>query len=169
MKLTRFFCLSIFLIFTCVDFASAKPNNPYKFVVEGFDWGAAVNKVILTLDDTTSKVNLTDYIVLAVRKSNIAEIPTDQSSGKREVVTAYISDQNGTKIKTGKFITLVLAVGPQLPISSPIQYFRGKGNVWVDYKLSVIQSKTQQVWDTNIGKIMPLVDQFNLIGTYKYN
>jgi predicted esterase len=169
MKLTRFFCLSIFSIFTCVHFANAKPNNPYKLVVEGFDWGAAVNKVILTLDDTTSKVNPTDYIVLAVRKSNIAEIPTDQSSGKREVVTAYISDQNGTKIKTGKFITLVLAVGPQLPISSPIQYFRGKGNVWVDYKLSVIQSKTQQVWDTNIGKIMPLVDQFNLIGTYKYN
>jgi poly(3-hydroxybutyrate) depolymerase len=169
MKLTRFFCLSIFSIFTCVHFANAKPNNPYKLVVEGFDWGAAVNKVILTLDDTTSKVNPTDYIVLAVRKSNIAEIPTDQSSGKREVVTAYISDQNGTKIKTGKFITLVLAVGPQLPISSPIQYFRGKGNVWVDYKLSVIQSKTQQVWDNNIGKIMPLVDQFNLIGTYKYN
>ena len=76
---------------------------------------------------------------------------------------------DGDKIKIGKHITLVLAVGPNLPIGSPIQYFRSKGNQWIDYQLTIINNKSQQVWDNSIGKIMPLVDQFNLQGKYKHN
>ena len=146
-----------------------KPTGTYKLVIEGFDWGPAVNKVILTLDDTTSLVSPGEFVVFASRKSFVGEIAKDQSSGQRSVVFAYVSDEDGDKIKVGKHTTLVLAVGPNLPIGSPIQYFRGKGNQWIDYQLTIINNRSQQVWDNSIGKIMPLVDQFNLQGKYKYN
>lgn len=148
---------------------NAKPTGSYTLVVEGFDWGAGVNKVILSLSDTTSAVNASEFSVFASRKSNAGPITEEQSSGKREIVGAYVSDPTGNRVKTGKNITLVLAVGPQLPISFPIQYFRSKGNVWVDYQLTIIHTKSQQVWDSPTGKLMPLVDQFDVTGKYKFN
>lgn len=156
------------LLFALLAFCSyAKPTGTYKIVVEGFDWGAGVNKVILALNDTTSKVNAADYTVLANRKSSTGPIADPEN--KREIVTAYVSDENGARVKTGKNITLVLSVGPQIPISSPFQYQRSKGNVWVDYSLTIVQTKSGQVWDTSTGKIMPMIDQFDLTGKYTFN
>jgi predicted peptidase len=156
------------LLFALVALCSyAKPSGTYKIVVEGFDWGAGVNKVILTLNDTTSKVNAADYTVYASRKSSTG--PIADPDNKRDIVTAYVSDENGARVKTGKNITLVLSVGPQIAISSPFQYQRSKGNVWIDYSLTVIQPKTGQVWDTSTGKMMPLIDQFDLTGKYVFN
>ncbi len=156
------------LLFALLAFCSyAKPTGTYKIVVEGFDWGAGVNKVILALNDTTSKVNAADYTVFASRKSSTGPIADPDT--KREIVTAYVSDENGSRVKTGKNITLVLSVGPQISISSPFQYQRSKGNVWVDYSLTIVHPKTGYVWDTSTGKIMPLIDQFDLTGKYTYN
>lgn len=158
----------ILLFLSLLAFSSlAKPTGTYKIVVEGFDWGAGVNKVILALNDTTSKVNPADYTVFASRKSTTG--PIADENNKREIVTAYVSDEKGEKVKTGKNITLVLSVGPQLPISSPFQYLRSKGNVWVDYSLTIVHPKTGYVWDTSTGKIMPLIDQFDLTGKYTYS
>lgn len=157
----------ILLFLSLLAFSSlAKPTGTYKIVVEGFDWGAGVNKVILALNDTTSKVNPADYTVFASRKSTTG--PIADENNKREIVTAYVSDEKGEKVKTGKNITLVLSVGPQLPISSPFQYLRSKGNVWVDYSLTIVHPKTGYVWDTSTGKIMPLIDQFDLTGKYTH-
>ena len=163
----------LWIIFSATTFYAKantpKPTGSYRQVIEGFDWGPAVNKVILSLDDTTSYVNPGDYLVLASRKSSVGEIAKEQSSGQRNVVFAYVSDERGDKVKTGKYITLVLAVGPNLPIGSPIQYFRGKGNQWIDYQLSIINNKSQHVWDNSIGKIIPLVDQYSLQGKYTHS
>ena len=165
MHMKKSFLLSLMLMLTMSVFG--KPTGTYKMVVEGFDWGAGVNKVILQLNDTTSKVSPKEYQVLASRKTATGPIADEQNV--RDIVSAYVSDEQGNRVKTGKNITLVLAVGPQLPISSPIQYLRAKGNVWVDYSLTVIHTKSQQIWDTPTGKIMPLVDQFDLTGKYTYN
>ena len=158
----------ILLLLSLFAFSTiAKPTGTYKIVVEGFDWGAGVNKVILALNDTTSKVNAAEYTVYASRKLSTGSIADPDT--KREIVTAYVSDENGARVRTGKNITLVLSVGPQLPISSPFQYLRSKGNVWVDYSLTIVQPKTGQIWDTSTGKIMPLIDQFDLTGKYVFN
>lgn len=167
MKKLRYLLLLPLLIFTLVGLA--KPGGSYKIVVEGFDWGAAVNKVILSLPDTTSSALSHEFTVFASRKSNHGPITEENAHGKREVMSAYVSDENGKRQKTGKYITLNLAIGPHLPISSPIQYFRGKGNVWIDYQILVVNHKSQQVWDNSTGKIMPLIDQFDLTGKYRYN
>jgi len=157
LSIMLFFCLSVL----------GKPTGTYSYVVEGFDWGAGVNKVILHLADTTSKVSASEYQVFASRKSAAGPIADLQNT--RDIVTAYVSDEQGNRVKTGKNITLVLAVSPTSPITSPIQYLRGKGNVWVDYAMTVMHTKSQQVWDTPERKIMPLVDQFDLTGKYTFS
>ena len=162
--LLTFFCSCLHL-----TFANPDPQaGTYKMVVEGFDWGPAVNKIILSLPDTTSKVNAADYIVYVQRNLAGTTIPAEQSSGKREVISAYISTETGDRIKTGKHITLVLSVGPSLPIASPFQYVRVKGNLWVDYNLTIMQTKTQQIWNKANGKIMPLIDEFDLSKKFSY-
>lgn len=165
----------VLLCFILFDFVvSAQKNYPkstgeYKQVVEGFDWGPAVNKVILSLDDTTSQVNSTDFSVFVTRKSSDGKISADQSSGQRSIVTAYISDDHANRVTTNKYITLVLAVGPNLPLGSPFQYSGAKGNQWVDYQFNIIKNKTLEIWNKSTGKIMPLVDQYNLKGKFTYN
>jgi predicted peptidase len=155
-----------FMLFFCLS-VLGKPTGTYSYVVEGFDWGAGVNKVILHLADTTSKVMASEYQVFASRQSAAGPITDLQNT--RDIVTAYVSDEQGNRVKTGKNITLVLAVSPTSPITSPIQYLRGKGNVWVDYAMTIMHTKSQQVWNTPERKIMPLVDQFDLTGKYTFS
>jgi poly(3-hydroxybutyrate) depolymerase len=154
--------------------AQSSVNNSgiYTSVIEGFDWGPAVSKVILTLADTTSVVKKKDYNVSVQRKTNVANINPERATGERTVVFAYVSDNKGNRIKTGKFITLVLMVGPDLPIGSPIEYLRQNNqarNQWIDYKLTITNTVSNQVWDKESGRIMPLIDQFDISGKFKYN
>jgi predicted esterase len=162
-------CFTLFSVVLFAQKSYPKSTGEYKQVVEGFDWGPAVNKVILSLDDTTSRLNISDFSVFVTRKSSEGGILADQSSGERNIVTAYISDDQANKVAIGKYITLVLTVGPNLPLSSPFQYSWKKGNQWVDYQFNIINHKNLDVWTKSIGKIMPLIDQFDLKGKFTYN
>jgi predicted peptidase len=144
-------------------------SGEYTLVIEGFDWGPAVNKVILHLGETVKETNPSEFAVYASRKSSDGEISPATSSGTRSVVYAYISDAHGNRAETGSFVTLILGVSPIQAIGSPIQYFRSKGNVWIDYQLTVVQTSTGKVWNSEKSRIMPLVDQFDLQGKFKYS
>jgi poly(3-hydroxybutyrate) depolymerase len=144
-------------------------SGEYTLVIEGFDWGPAVNKVILNMGEPVKETNSSEFAVYASRKSDDGEISPATSSGSRSVVYSYSSDAKGNRTESGQFVTLILGVSPIQAIGSPIQYFRAKGNVWIDYKLTVVQTSTGKVWDTEKGRIMPLVDQFDLNGKFKYN
>ena len=170
-KFNSFLFLPFILFSVAVSAQKSYPKSTgeYKYVVEGYDWGPAVNKVILSLDDTTSKVNATDFTVLVTRKSSEGEMAPEQSAGQRTILSAYISDAQANKVSNGKYITLILAVGPQISIGSPFQYSWKKGNQWVDYQFNVVKNKTLEVWNKSNGKIMPLIDQFDLKGKYTYN
>lgn len=57
-------------------------------------------------------------------------------------------------------------------MDAPIQFFFSEGcngNQWVDYKLTITHTETQRVWDTEGDRIIPLVDEFDLTGEFKYN
>ncbi len=145
-------------------------SGEYRLIIEGFDWGPGVSKTILSMPEMVSSANAEDFTVTVSRSSTIGEIPAAQSSGNREVWRAYVSDSEGNALKEGKHVTLILAVAPFMPLSSPIQYFRGNGgNKWIDYKLNIKNSKTGQVWDQEIGRTRPLLDKFDLSGKFKYN
>ncbi|MFD2201967.1 prolyl oligopeptidase family serine peptidase [Shivajiella indica] len=149
----------------------ANTQGDYRWVVEGFDWGPAVNKVILSLAENTKEAQAAHYQVYANRFLDGVEIPAENASGMRSVVYAYISDEKGNRLEEGKNITLVLGVSPAMPLGSPFQYTRinNRGrNYWVDYRLTIIHTKTGQVWNNPVGKIMPLVDDFDLTGKFSY-
>jgi len=144
-------------------------SGEYTLVIEGFDWGPAVNKVILSMGEPVKETNPSEFAVFASRKSDDGEISPATASGTRSVVYSYISDAKGNRTESGQFVTLILGVSPIQAIGSPIQYFRAKGNVWIDYKLTVVQTSSGKVWDTEKGRMMPLVDQFDLNGKFKHS
>jgi len=170
----RNYALIIVLICSSLLMANAEkypavdPENvgEYQLVVEGFDWGPGVSKVILSLSGAVKEASADDFTVLVSRKTDLGEIPASMINGEREVMQAFVSDARGNHVEEGKYITLTLAVAPFKPLGSPIQYFSGKGNNWVDYRLTIIQKTSQQIWNKESGRIIPILDEFDLSGKF---
>ena len=154
-----------------------QPKSPiidgeYTAVIEGYDWWPAVSKVVLALNEKVTSVNKYDFTVTVKKTSEIGELTEESAIGKREIVYAYVSDKDGNIIEKGNCITLVLQVDPDLPIGSPMYYFYNdtlQGNVWVDYNMTITNTKSGDVWTHEVGKIRPLVDKFDLSGTFEYD
>ncbi|MCK4989586.1 MAG: hypothetical protein KAS29_03835, partial [Bacteroidales bacterium] len=154
---------------------SPDPENnaggKYTLVVEGYDWGPGVSKVILSMGETVSRVNPQDYTVKVERSTECVDLKGEAASGERSVIHAYVSDEHGSITKSGSYVTLVLFVSPRLPLSSPFKYVRNdlcRGNVWVDYRMAITHKTTKQVWDTESDRVSKIVDKFDLSGSYMY-
>jgi hypothetical protein len=150
---------------------AAARGGRYTIVVEGFDWGAGVSKVILATDKPVTSASARDYTVAVKRRTDCGELPPGQAEGERVVLDAYASDAKGVRRDGGDSITLVLAVAPGWPVGSPLAYFRGdkcRGNVWIDYQVTAIEKTSGRVWDTPAGRISPIVDRFDLSGRFEY-
>jgi len=146
-------------------------GGTYSLVVEGFDWGPGVSKVILSMGETVSAVNPKDFAVKAERSTDCVDLKGEAASGERTIIHAYVSDEHGNNLDSGTYVTLVLFVSPRLPIGSPFQYARNNkcnGNVWVDYRMTITHLTTKQVWDTESGRVSKIVDKFDLSGSYTY-
>ncbi len=151
--------------------AHAQSSSGYILVVEGYDWGPAVSKVIVALDAPSTNVDFREFTVAVTRSSDCATIPDALKNGNRTVVFAYVSDVQGKRLPQGSHATLVLAVAPNMPLSSPFQYSQtGKcrGNSWVNYQVSVTNTKTNQVWNKEKVRLRPGIDEFDLTGKYEY-
>lgn len=147
-------------------------GGKYTIVVEGYDWGAGVSKVILALDETVLQAKAGDFAVSVKRHTDCTDLPADQAQGERVVIDAYVSDARGQPRDEGTHVTLVLGVAPQWPLSSPLQYVRNEkchGNQWVDYRLTVTDKSSGRVWNTQAGRTMPLVDRFDLSGRFVHD
>ena len=143
----------------------------YIAVIQGFDWGPAVSKVILSYDEELSSTNAKDFKVSVKRSSSCFTIRSEEAKGERNSVFAYISDEKGNRLAKGKHITLVLSVGPDLVIASPIQYTTNPkcpGNNWVDYQMEIFDTVNYMSWENEGGRILPLIDQFDLTGRYTH-
>ena len=149
---------------------SVENDGEYSIIIEGFDWGPAVSKVILSLDESVSAIDAGDYRVMVRRSSDCSVIPDNQKLGTRSVVTGYVSDVEGSRVEEGSYITLVLTVAPNLPIGSPIQYSFGEGcsgNNWVNYEMTILDEANGMIWDKEVGRMMPIIDRFDLSGRYQ--
>lgn len=164
--------LSGLLLLLFAGLLTAQQPNSYALVVEGFDWGPAVNKVVLDLGQTTDSLPEGSFSVYATRSTDLAEIPAAFASGERTVVGSYLSDASGTRTESGSHLTLVLAVGPQMPLGSPFQYANNdkvRGNFWVDYRVAVTHTPSLRTWNQKSGQVLPLVDRFDLGGRFEYS
>ena len=144
----------------------------YTLVVEGYDWGAAVSKVILSMEVEIAKVNAQNYQILVKKSSVCAELSPAEASGELSVIRAYVSDAKGNAVESGKYATLVVFVSPFESIGSPVKYFprseKCRGNQWVDYHLTVLDKMSHQVWNRETDRIIPLIDEFDLTGRFTY-
>ena len=165
----------IFLFF--FSFACLWANTPaanlgtYTLVMEGFDWGPAASKVVLHNLKASKETTVADFEVFVTRTSSLGEVPAAQAAGKRTVVYTYASDENGNRKEDGAHLTLVLAVSPVNPLGSGIQYLRmgnRASNVWIDYGVTVVHGKTGSTWNQEKGRIRPIVDEFDLSGTFTH-
>lgn len=169
--LTKVICYALLCALFFGIPAHAQSSNDYTLVVEGYDWGPAVSKVIVALDAPSTNVDFRDFTVAVTRSSDCATIPDALKSGNRTVVFAYISDAQGNRIKEGSHATLVLTVAPNMPLSSPFQYSQTgqcRGNSWVNYQVTATNTKTNQVWNKEKARLRPGIDEFDLTGKYEY-
>ncbi|WP_299531715.1 alpha/beta hydrolase-fold protein [Ulvibacterium sp.] len=142
----------------------------YTLIVEGYDWGPAASRVVLSLKETLSSASSSEYEVSVRRSTEQGQIPEEMASGQRSVQYAYVSDKNGNRVSEGKFLTLLLAIGPDMVLASPMQYIpSARGNVWINYQLNITHTKTGQVWNKEANRILPLVNEFDLTGKYTHN
>tara|TARA_R110002074_G_scaffold161480_11_gene319615 strand:- start:91040 stop:92350 length:1311 start_codon:yes stop_codon:yes gene_type:complete len=141
----------------------------YTLIIEGYDWGPAVKKVVIPLADVVTEVNASDYSVAVKRSKEGVEMQPAEAQGNREILFAYVSDQAGNRIAEGNHISLVLLVHPNNPLDSPIKYIfkdsRGR-NQWIDYHMSITHTPTSKIWDTEGDRIYLDLDRFDLKGTY---
>jgi predicted esterase len=145
-------------------------NYEYTVVIEGFDWGPAVSKVILHAGETISSVDMGDFTIHVERLSDCGEV-RGNASGERTIVYAYVSDEDGNIVEEGEHITLVMAVTPNLRLANPYERFRTEtcnGTYWLDYQMTITNNANGQVWNQEAGRIMPLVDEFDLSGKFTY-
>ncbi len=143
----------------------------YTLVISGYDWGPAVNKVILNMGESVSGVSGDQFQVTAIRTSPCFTSNLALTEGTRDVLFAYVSDARGNRVSRGEYITLVMTVGPEVFIGSPMQFFYNdncRGTNWVDYSVTVTNDALGQVWDTEVNRIMPIIDEFDLTKSYTH-
>lgn len=147
-------------------------TGDYTVILEGYDWGPAVKKVVLPMSEMVSEAKATDFSVAVKRSLVGVEMSPAEASGFRDVLFAYVSDQNGNRISQGNHISLVLMVHPNNPLDSPIKYVskNGRGsNQWIDYKMAITHTPTLKIWDMESARIYEDLDRFDLSGTHSFD
>ncbi|MDW3648520.1 MAG: prolyl oligopeptidase family serine peptidase [Bacteroidia bacterium] len=147
-------------------------NGEYTLVIEGFDWGAAASKVILPMSKSLSAIDGSNFEVEVNRSTSCGKLSAAEASGKLRVLYAYVSDERGNRVPKGEHISLVLYAAPFEQLGSPIKYFPGNqkcsGNQWIDFMLTVTDKRNEQVWNKERDRIIPLIDAFDLSGTFTH-
>lgn len=167
-----------FLLLLLVNASFANTSNgpyaaagEYILVIEGYDWGPAVNKVILQLDTISSTVDCRDFSVFIEKNSDCADIPIAAKLGNRTVLYAYISDVAGNRMAQSNYATLVLTVAPNMELALPIQYSvtgKCRGNTWVDYKVTITNKWINKIWNKQRSRLIPQLNGFDVTGKYTY-
>ncbi len=163
------YCAFVLMLVSYNSFS--QKSAEYNLIIDGLDWGPAASKVVISLDSLTKSVDFSQYAVSVERSHPCADVPVAQAKGNRSVIFGYVSDNKGNRVDEGSFATLVMAVAPNLPIGSMLQYSQKpacRGNQWVDYKMMITNSKTNQVWNKEKSRFMPLADEYDLTGKFEY-
>ena len=139
--------LSLFIMIS-IQNNSVNAENTFAQVVEGFDWGPCVTKMIIHLDSQITvgseegKLDSTAFSVLTTLKgygvTTDGQITEANIEQVRTVENAYTSDEKGNyKKETTNYITLELLCNPT--VGNPFYYnLQTQVNEWSDPYTSVI-------------------------------
>lgn len=112
-------------------------NSSYQMIAHGYDWGPAIDKVVIKVDRPIKGNNLnTDTFKVSSSNTYIESTP-------REVTKAYLSDAKGnsTKATSSRYITLDLKVGPTITVADPLYFHNDlkQANIPVEVHFKITQ------------------------------
>ncbi|WP_139905790.1 hypothetical protein [Clostridium thermarum] len=135
-----------------------KMKGSYSTIIEGFDWGPAITKVVIKLNEEVNHADSSDYTVKVERK---AEDSSTGLGGEREIINAYVSDENSNPLDTGNYITLEMKVGPEEVLGSPFNYnIKRNLNQWVQWDYVISKNSTGELWNKKDGEKILIADEF---------
>lgn len=122
-----------------MEYAATPVNGSYNLIVNGFDWGPAVTKVVLALDGEVKEAHL-ERAKFDVEVTSVSWF--GEATDKREVTGMYLSDESGNQVEgKSQYIALEFIYGPDVNIGSPFTYdFMTGRNSWsdpYDYNISL--------------------------------
>jgi len=124
---------------------AAVQNSNYQMIAHAYDWGPAIDKVVINTDQAVKSKDL-DNQTFSVDSSK----PTVASSS-REVTKAYLSDAKGNSVNSNasNYITLDLKVGPDIAISNPFNYDNGPTKLNTQTKVSFDIKQVNKLYSAN--------------------
>ena len=125
----------------------AEAPGTYHRIDEVMDWGAATTRLIVDLGKEVPQgaVDADTFDVHVSRRDpRLAEPLLEE--GPRDVVDAYVSDAGGTSASSGRYVTLVMAVGPALTLGNALHFARDPAtgshfNAWTENEYTISQRK----------------------------
>lgn len=125
-------------------------------VVEGFDWGPAVTKTIITLEAQVAAGSVTAES-FAVTEDKQAYYYTETVSGPRTVTAAYTSDAMGNRMdRNSNIITLELSYDPNTGTPFFYDSLSGKNSFCDPYDLSIELTADSTLTAADGGAILAL-------------
>ena len=131
----------------------------YRTIAETLEFGPHITKVILETGKLPrgTKIKADEFTVNVTREAQddpdfewplfMGQKTDDSMNGTRKVVDAYISDENGKKMRGGAFVTLVMECHPNLGIGSVVKF---NGNFNVTVKVNYFISSTNDALKADI-------------------
>lgn len=120
--------------------AEKDTETTYSSVIEVKDWGATITKLVVDMGkEVTGSVDTDSFRVEVERSDERGEEPLHEK-GERKVTGAYVSDGEGNPVENGRYISLELEYGPDLPLGNALNYAEGS-NAWIDCEYTITQEK----------------------------
>jgi hypothetical protein len=119
----------IYLILLSISSLYAQITGDFSQVVEGFNWGPGITKIILRFNSEinydSNEINPSVFKVSIDKEGNTNQL-------ERNIKKVFISDENGNSInKNSNYITLEMLCHPALNQSNPFYYNSSKSlNDW---------------------------------------
>lgn len=94
-----------------------KHRGTQKVVVTGEDFGPAVKKTIIKLNQVIDLIDMNNLKVIEEKNGVLDEITGEEGiiRTEREIINAYISDEYGNKVNTAScYVAIELAISPSV-------------------------------------------------------
>lgn len=139
-------------------------EGTYKIYINGYDFGCAVNKVVITLKEKINNITIDEFKVMETKQvCNIekSSYPIEIKTFKRKVIDAYLSNEDGIRVNgSSNHITLKLYVSPNE--GNPLLFsMKTQLNTWSKpYYLNITSHKRKLEIAKEYTKRITVADSF---------
>ncbi len=145
-------------------------KNHYVMVVNAYDWGAAIDKAVISLnyEVTDAQIATEDFSVSVTmnRPSESALGGWGFVTGSIPVTDAFLSDGYGNplspKEKVSRYVTLLIKASPHLPDGDPFFHGTSMGAFESIFNLKISNSRLGLTITDRTALVSPLAGQFSI-------